>query len=126
MSPPVNPDVHHRFGSLPDGFGCTMLCGGGLAALRGPPRRGDDNRGGLCDRLAVAGRILSRIGAPTGTFILPPSVDGLGVGITMLFAAAICIIGAVVSQFLAPETRGLSLSEASAPFGKAAGSQPSS
>ncbi|MGY3317412.1 MFS transporter [Arthrobacter sp. TE12232] len=72
------------------------------------------------------GAAVSRIGAAAGTFILPLSVDGLGAGITMLFAAAICIIGAVVSQFLAPETRGLSLSEASAPFGKAAVKQPSS
>jgi putative MFS transporter len=65
------------------------------------------------------GTAVSRIGAAAGTFLLPLSVDGLGVGITMLFAAAVCVIGAVVSQYMAPETRGLSLSEASAPNGAA-------
>ncbi|WP_323959552.1 MFS transporter [Arthrobacter sp. JZ12] len=57
---------------------------------------------------------VSRIGAAAGTFILPLSVSGLGVGVTMLIAAGICVIGAVISQMWAPETRGMSLSEASA------------
>ncbi|WP_312856907.1 MFS transporter [Arthrobacter mobilis] len=61
----------------------------------------------------------SRIGAAAGTFILPMSVEGLGVGATMLIAAGICVVGAVISQYLAPETKGLSLNEASAPLGKA-------
>lgn len=61
----------------------------------------------------------SRIGAAAGTFILPLSVEGLGVGTTMLIAAGICVLGAVISQYMAPETKGLSLSEASAPLGKA-------
>lgn len=60
----------------------------------------------------------SRVGAAVGTFILPMSVDGLGVGITMLIAAAVCVLGAVTSQYLAPETKGLSLSNTSAPLGK--------
>ncbi|WP_423182700.1 hypothetical protein [Arthrobacter sp. NyZ413] len=55
----------------------------------------------------------SRIGAAAGTFILPMSVDRLGVGTTML-------IGAVISQYLAPETKGLSLSDTSAPLAKSA------
>lgn len=63
---------------------------------------------------------VSRIGAAAGTFILPLSVDSLGVGTTMLIAAAICVLGAVISQYLAPETKGLSLSDTSAPLGKAA------
>lgn len=62
----------------------------------------------------------SRIGAAIGTFILPMSVAGLGVGATMLIAAGICVLGAVISQYLAPETKGLSLGAASAPLGKAA------
>jgi MFS transporter, putative metabolite transport protein len=62
----------------------------------------------------------SRIGAAAGTFILPLSVDGLGVGTTMLIAAGICVVGAVISQYLAPETKGLSLNETSAPLSKAA------
>ena len=61
----------------------------------------------------------SRIGAAAGTFILPMSVNGLGVGTTMLIAAGICVLGAVISQYLAPETKGLSLSDTSAPLGKA-------
>ena len=62
----------------------------------------------------------SRIGAAAGTFILPMSVDSLGVGTTMLIAAAICVLGAVISQYLAPETKGLSLSDTSAPLAKSA------
>ncbi|SDQ57190.1 MFS transporter [Arthrobacter crystallopoietes] len=55
----------------------------------------------------------SRIGAAVGTFVLPVSMEGLGVATTMVFAAAVSIIGGVVSHFLAPETKGLVLSEAS-------------
>ncbi|MFD1210598.1 MFS transporter [Arthrobacter sp. GCM10027362] len=62
----------------------------------------------------------SRIGAAAGTFILPLSVNGLGVGATMLIAASLCVAGAVISQYLAPETRGLSLNETSAPLHKVA------
>ncbi|MFD1210602.1 MFS transporter [Arthrobacter sp. GCM10027362] len=52
----------------------------------------------------------SRVGAAVGTFILPVSMESLGVVTTMIFAAAICLIGGIVSHFLAPETRGLVLS----------------
>lgn len=55
----------------------------------------------------------SRIGAAVGTFVLPVSMEGLGVATTMVFAAAVSIIGGVVSHFLAPETKGLVLSAAS-------------
>ncbi|WP_307857021.1 MFS transporter [Pseudarthrobacter albicanus] len=58
---------------------------------------------------------VSRVGAAAGTFLLPLSISGLGIGTTMLFAAGICVIGALVSQRLAPETKGLSLNAASAP-----------
>lgn len=66
------------------------------------------------------GTAISRIGAAAGTFILPMSVVSLGVGATMMIAAAICAIGAIVSHYLAPETMGLSLNQASAPVSKAA------
>ena len=54
---------------------------------------------------------LSRIGAAVGTFLVPLSLTGLGIGPTMLIAAAITIIGAVLSHFMAPETRGLTLAQ---------------
>lgn len=57
----------------------------------------------------------SRIGAGLGTFLLPWSMHNLGAGVTMLIAAGICVVGAVVSQVLAPETMGRNLSETSAP-----------
>lgn len=59
----------------------------------------------------------SRVGAAVGTFILPLSMSSLGVATTMLFAAGISLIGGIVSHFLAPETKGLILSEACAPTG---------
>ncbi|GAB90169.1 MFS transporter [Gordonia rhizosphera] len=58
---------------------------------------------------------VSRIGAAAGTFILPLAVDGLGVGTTMLIAAAICAVGAVIAYYLAPETKGVSLHAVSVP-----------
>ncbi|AII07901.1 MFS transporter [Rhodococcus opacus] len=57
---------------------------------------------------------LSRIGAAIGTFLVPLSLTGIGIGPTMLIAAAITLIGAVLSQFMAPETRGMSLTECAA------------
>ncbi|WP_206127584.1 MFS transporter [Burkholderia sp. Ac-20379] len=63
------------------------------------------------------GMATSRIGAAAGTFVLPVVVGSAGVGVTMLIAAAICGIGAAVAQALAPETRGMSLSDASNPGG---------
>ncbi|QYB01916.1 MFS transporter [Rhodococcus sp. USK10] len=57
----------------------------------------------------------SRIGAGLGTFLLPWSMHNLGAGVTMLIAAGICVVGAAVSQVLAPETMGRNLSETSAP-----------
>jgi putative MFS transporter len=55
----------------------------------------------------------SRVGAALGTFLLPLSIDNLGIGPTMIIAAAICLIGAITSQILAPETMGKTLSETS-------------
>jgi MFS transporter, putative metabolite transport protein len=55
----------------------------------------------------------SRVGAGLGTFLMPWSMANLGSGATMLIAAGICAVGAAVSQALAPETKGMSLSETS-------------
>ena len=46
----------------------------------------------------------SRVGAGIGTFLLPWSMHSLGAGPTMLIAAGVCVVGAAVSQVLAPET----------------------
>ncbi|MFF9779480.1 MFS transporter [Streptomyces sp. NPDC013978] len=56
----------------------------------------------------------SRIGAAVGTYLVPMALTGWGVGGTMLAAAAINAVGAVVSVLWAPETRGMALHEAAA------------
>ncbi|WP_216589683.1 MFS transporter [Streptomyces brasiliscabiei] len=60
---------------------------------------------------------VSRVGAGLGTFLLPWSMDHLGTGPTMLIAAGVALGGAALSQVLAPETKGKSLSEAAAGYG---------
>ena len=62
----------------------------------------------------------SRVGAAVGRFLLPASLDTLGVATTVFIAAVICLVGGVVPQMLAPETMGKSLSETSAPKGRRA------
>lgn len=57
---------------------------------------------------------VSRLGAGAGTFLLPISMEHLGSSVTMLMAAAVAFAGAALSQWLAPETKGLSLTEAAA------------
>src|SRR5579884_50673 len=52
----------------------------------------------------------SRIGAAAGTFLLPIGIEAIGLGWCMVIGATLCVIGAVVSQLLAPETTGKSLS----------------
>jgi putative MFS transporter len=47
---------------------------------------------------------VSRVGAAVGTFLLPVGIDTIGTGPCMLIAAAVCVVGAVVSQLMAPET----------------------
>jgi MFS transporter, putative metabolite transport protein len=59
---------------------------------------------------------VSRVGAGLGTFLLPWSMTHLGTAVTMLIAAGIAGIGAGVSQWLAPETKGKSLTETAAGF----------
>ena len=58
------------------------------------------------------GASLSRIGAAIGTWLVPISLDQLGIGNTMYAAAAVTLLGLLVSIALAPETRSLSLQEA--------------
>lgn len=53
----------------------------------------------------------SRIGAATGTFLLPLGVESIGIGWCMLIGALMSVIGAVVSQAMAPETTGKSLTD---------------
>ena len=59
---------------------------------------------------------VSRVGAGAGTFLLPISMTDLGPGPTMLFAAGLAFVGAALSQWLAPETKGKSLTETAAGF----------
>lgn len=54
----------------------------------------------------------SRLGAAAGTWLLPMGIAHLGVGPCMLIGALVCVVGAVVSQFMAPETTGHSLTSA--------------
>lgn len=56
---------------------------------------------------------LTRVGSAVGVFLVPISLQHLGIGPTMLIAAAILIVGGVVSIFWAPETTGMTLSQAS-------------
>lgn len=54
---------------------------------------------------------VSRIGAAGGTFLLPLAIKAYGTSATLLVAAGICLFGAVVTHWLAPETKGKHLSE---------------
>jgi putative MFS transporter len=57
---------------------------------------------------------LSRIGAAIGTYLVPKALTYLGIGPTMIIAAVITLVGAVVSLAWAPETRGMTLAESAA------------
>jgi MFS transporter, putative metabolite transport protein len=59
---------------------------------------------------------VSRIGAALGTFLLPWSMTNLGVSASMLIAAGLAAVGAGLSQWLAPETKGKSLTETAAVY----------
>jgi len=62
---------------------------------------------------AVAlGASFSRVGAAVGTFLVPLALNEIGIAHTMYAAAAVTFLGLLVSIWLAPETRGLSLDEA--------------
>lgn len=55
----------------------------------------------------------SRVGAALGTWLLPVGLTTIGVGPCMIIGGVICVGGALVSQFMAPETTGLSLTTSS-------------
>nr|WP_205299899.1 MULTISPECIES: MFS transporter [unclassified Pantoea] len=55
------------------------------------------------------GSSMSRIGSAAGTWLVPISLHSIGIGNTMLVAALVSLAGLVVSVWLAPETRGMSL-----------------
>ena len=55
----------------------------------------------------------TRIGIVAGMFLTPISLDKIGIGPTMLIAAALVVLGLVLSILLAPETKGKTLQETS-------------
>lgn len=57
---------------------------------------------------------MSRVGAAASTFLLPIALQSIGTLWTMLILAVVAIVGAAVSAAWAPETKGLTLSEAAA------------
>ncbi|RAG83154.1 MFS transporter [Streptacidiphilus pinicola] len=57
---------------------------------------------------------VSRVGAAVGTYLLPMSLTGLGIGPTMLMAAGLTAVGLLVSALWAEETRGVGLQQAAA------------
>jgi len=57
---------------------------------------------------------ISRIGACLGIFALPHWLATLGIGTTMLIMTGVTFAGLVICIFMAPETRGLTLSQAGA------------
>jgi MFS transporter, putative metabolite transport protein len=56
---------------------------------------------------------ISRIGVVVSTYGLPLFLKAYGIGATMLAGAGLLILALLLSVFLAPETRGLTLGEAS-------------
>jgi MFS transporter, putative metabolite transport protein len=57
---------------------------------------------------------MSRLGAAAGTFILPSTIETFGGSGALLIASGIGLVGLIVSWAMAPETRHLSLAQASA------------
>ncbi|MFF0636261.1 MFS transporter [Nocardia sp. NPDC004151] len=55
---------------------------------------------------------ISRIGAALGTYLLPWSLDHLGMGPTFLFAAVVTAVGFLICLWGAPETKGRNLESA--------------
>lgn len=60
-----------------------------------------------------AAMAFSRIGTIISVYLTPIFLDKFGIGPTMMAAAAITLLGLIVSIFMAPETRGMSLEESS-------------
>jgi putative MFS transporter len=59
------------------------------------------------------GSSMTRVGSAAGTWLVPISLHSIGIGNTMYAAAAVSGIGLIASVWLAPETRGMSLEQAS-------------
>ncbi|BGE66920.1 TPA: MFS transporter [Pseudomonas aeruginosa] len=57
---------------------------------------------------------LSRIGAAVGTYLVPLSLDSIGIANTMIAAFGISMVGLLVTWLMAPETRSMDLHQASA------------
>lgn len=55
---------------------------------------------------------LSRIGAAVGTYLVPVALESIGIGNTMVIAAAITIFGFFICLKMAPETNNVSLDAA--------------
>lgn len=60
------------------------------------------------------GTSLSRVGAAIGTYLVPVSLQTLGIGNTMYVAALVTFIGLMAAWAMAPETRSLNLRDAAA------------
>lgn len=58
------------------------------------------------------GSSMSRIGSAAGTWLVPISLQSLGIANTMYAAAIVSFIGLLVSVWLAPETRNMTLNQA--------------
>lgn len=58
------------------------------------------------------GTSMSRVGAAVGTWLVPVSLQTIGIGHTMYIAAGITFFGLLVSWFLAPETAARNLEDA--------------
>lgn len=60
------------------------------------------------------GTSLSRVGAAVGTYLVPLSLQTIGIGNTMYVAAVVTFIGLMAAWAMAPETRSLNLRDAAA------------
>lgn len=60
------------------------------------------------------GTSLSRVGAAVGTYLVPVSLQTLGIGNTMYIAASVTMVGLIAACAMAPETRALNLRDAAA------------
>jgi MFS transporter, putative metabolite transport protein len=54
----------------------------------------------------------SRIGAASGTFLVPLFIDWIGISGTLFVAVALTLAGLLITWAMAPETKGLTLAEA--------------
>lgn len=55
----------------------------------------------------------SRVGAAVSTFLFPLFLSNYGLGATLWLCSGLFFIGFIISLIMAPETRGMTLAEAS-------------